>query len=75
MILREEFPKPLYEDRELRLTVVKKLREAFNRFSMIFEVTIGSMGRGWGEDLERMVLEIFKEALEKRGSSREKLRS
>jgi hypothetical protein len=31
------------------------------------EVTIGSMGRRWGEDLERMVLEIFREALEKRG--------
>ncbi len=34
---------------------------------MRVEVTIGSMGRRWGSDLERMVLEIFKEALEKRG--------
>jgi len=34
------------------------------------EVTIGSMGRRWGEDLERMVLESFREALERRASSR-----
>ena len=44
-----------------------KLREGFDKLSMRVEVTIGSMGRRWGEDLERMVLEIFKEALEKRG--------
>jgi len=69
--MREDFSIEMSKLRE----EFNKLREAFNRFSMIFEVTIGSMGRGWGEDLERMVLEIFKEALEKRGSSREKLRS
>jgi hypothetical protein len=44
-----------------------KLREGFDKLSMRVEVTMGSMGRRWGEDLERMVLEIFKEALEKRG--------
>ncbi len=44
-----------------------KLREDFDRLGMRVEVTIGSMGRRWGEDLERMVLEIFKEALERRG--------
>jgi len=44
-----------------------KLREGFEKLSMRVEVTMGSMGRRWGEDLERMVLEIFKEALEKRG--------
>jgi hypothetical protein len=44
-----------------------KLREEFEKLSMRVEVTMGSMGRRWGEDLERMVLEIFKEALEKRG--------
>ncbi len=31
------------------------------------EVTIGSMGRRWGQDLERTVLLIFKEVLEKEG--------
>jgi hypothetical protein len=30
MTLREEFPKPLYEDRELRLTVVEKLAMAIS---------------------------------------------
>jgi hypothetical protein len=30
MILRKEFPKPLYEDRELRLTVVEKLAMAIS---------------------------------------------
>jgi hypothetical protein len=49
------------------LNEIKQLREDFKRLSMKVEVTIGSMGRRWGEDLERMVLEIFKEALEKRG--------
>jgi DNA repair exonuclease SbcCD ATPase subunit len=49
------------------LNEIKQLREDFKRLSMRVEVTIGSMGRRWGEDLERMVLEIFKEALEKRG--------
>ncbi|HIE23674.1 MAG TPA: DUF3782 domain-containing protein, partial [Candidatus Korarchaeota archaeon] len=31
------------------------------------EVTIGSMGRRWGIDLERTVLSIFREILEQRG--------
>jgi hypothetical protein len=31
------------------------------------EVTQGSIWRRWGRDLEKMVLEIFKEALERRG--------
>jgi len=49
------------------LNEIKQLREDFKRLSMRVEVTIESMERRWGEDLERMVLEIFKEALEKRG--------
>jgi hypothetical protein len=28
---------------------------------------LGSIGRRWGRDLEKMVLEIFREALERRG--------
>jgi len=57
--LREDFNK-MRED-------FNKMREDVNKLSMRVDVTIGSMGRRWGEDLERMVLEIFKEALEKRG--------
>ncbi len=43
------------------------LEDEFKKLRMRVEVTIGSMGRRWGSDLERMVLEIFKEILEKRG--------
>jgi len=57
--LREDFNK-MRED-------FNKMREDFNKMSMRVDVTIGSIGRRWGEDLERMVLEIFKETLEKRG--------
>jgi len=49
------------------LNEIKQLREDFKRLSTRVEVTIGSMRRRWGEDLERMVLEILKEALKKRG--------
>jgi len=38
------------------------------------EVTIGSMGRRWGEDLTRMILEIFRETLERRGIEPGKVR-
>jgi len=56
--------KQLREDFNREMT---RLREDFNKLNMRVEVTIGSMGRRWGEDLERMVLEIFREALEERG--------
>lgn len=49
------------------LAEMQRLREDFNRLSTGVEVAIGSMGRRWGEDLERMVLELFREVLEKRG--------
>ncbi|RLE76994.1 MAG: hypothetical protein DRJ56_03305 [Thermoprotei archaeon] len=38
---------------------------------MRVEATMGSVGRKWGTDLERLVLEIFREALERgRGAGR-----
>ncbi len=43
------------------------LEKSFNKLAARVEVTIGSMGRRWGSDLERMVLEIFKETLERKG--------
>ncbi|PLJ78552.1 MAG: hypothetical protein B7L53_00975 [Thermofilum sp. NZ13] len=52
----------------------ERLWSEFNRLNARVEVTIGSMGRRWGEDLERMVLEIFREALEKRGIELGKVR-
>ncbi|TDA41931.1 MAG: hypothetical protein DSO07_01955 [Thermoproteota archaeon] len=64
--LREDFNK-MREDFNKMREDFNKMREDFNKLSMRVDVTIGSMGRRWGEDLERMVLEIFKETLEKRG--------
>ena len=49
------------------LAELMELRREFARLSMRVEVTIGSMGRRWGTDLERTVLELFREALERRG--------
>jgi len=46
---------------------MSELRKDFAKLSMRVEVTIGSMGRRWGTDLERTVLELFREALERRG--------
>ena len=57
--LREEFT---IMSREMR-----ELREEFVQLSRRVEVTIGSMGRRWGMDLERTVLKIFRKVLEERG--------
>ena len=65
--LREDFNREMSKLREDFNREINKLREDFNRLGMKVEVTIGSMGRRWGRDLEMMVLEIFKEALERRG--------
>ena len=39
----------------------------FDQLSERVEVTIGSMGRRWGRDLEKLVYELFKKGLEGRG--------
>ncbi len=49
------------------LEELRRLREDFQRLDMRVEVTIGSMGRRWGRDLERTTLEIFREVLEREG--------
>ncbi len=49
------------------LLEIARLRESFDRLSKRVEVTIGSMGRRWGFDLEKMLLETFKEVLERKG--------
>ncbi len=43
------------------------LERELERVRMRVEVTIGSMGRRWGRDLERTTLEIFREVLEREG--------
>ncbi|MDK2384448.1 MAG: DUF3782 domain-containing protein, partial [Candidatus Korarchaeota archaeon] len=45
----------------------QRLEEEFRKLAARVEVTIGSMGRRWGSDLEMMVLELFRELLEDRG--------
>jgi len=67
--LKEVILKLLEEDEEF-ITLSKemyKLREEFIQLSRRVEVTIGSMGKRWGMDLERTVLEIFRKVLEERG--------
>ncbi len=57
--LREDFTKLSIE--------MSELREDFTKLSRRVEVTVGSVGRRWGFDLEKTVLEIFREVLEKKG--------
>ncbi|MEZ0345363.1 MAG: DUF3782 domain-containing protein, partial [Infirmifilum sp.] len=64
--------------------IVKRLEEHDRKFEEILhrldllsarvEATIGSMGKRWGEDLERTVLYIFQEVLEKEGVKPGKVR-
>ena len=49
------------------LEEIGKLRRDFTNLARRVEVTIGSMGRRWGIDMEKMVQEIFRETLERRG--------
>jgi len=53
---------------------IRRLEREFVMLSKRVEVTIGSMGRRWGRDLEMMVYEIFKEVLEKKGIPLEKVK-
>ncbi len=53
---------------------MNSLEGEFRRLAARVEVTIGSVGRRWGSDLERMVLEIFKEVLEREGVEPGKVR-
>lgn len=46
---------------------VSSLEKSVNLLGKRIEVTIGSMGRRWGTELERTVLEIFREVLEEKG--------
>lgn len=51
---------------EMRKTYDERFKSHEEQLKRI-EVTLGSIGRRWGRDLEKMVLEIFREALERRG--------
>ncbi len=50
----------------------KRLEELTRTVSRL-EVALGSIGRRWGRDLEKMVLEVYRHALEERGVLPEKV--
>ena len=52
---------------------IEEMRKTFDERLKKLEVTMGYLGGRWGRDLEKMVLELFKEALERRGVEAEKV--
>jgi hypothetical protein len=57
---------------ELRIAI-EEMRKTFDERLKRLEVTMGYLGGRWGRDLEKVVLELFKEALERRGVEAEKV--
>ena len=57
---------------ELRIAIVE-MRKTYDERLKRLEVTMGHLGGRWGRDLEKVVLELFKEALERRGVEAEKV--
>jgi hypothetical protein len=52
---------------------IEEMRKTFDERLKRLEVTMGYLGGRWGRDLEKMVLELFKEALERRGVEAERV--
>jgi len=52
---------------------IEEMRKTYDERLKRLEVTMGYLGGRWGRDLEKMVLELFKEALERRGVEAEKV--
>jgi len=69
-LLHEDFNRLSEEQTKLRQdfnTEVSLLWEDSRRVNDRFGVILGRMGRRWGVDLERMLLEMFREVLEREG--------
>jgi len=62
----EAIEKKLLEHDEKFESINKELRRLSKAVAEL-QVIVGSMGRRWGRDLEKMVLEIYRHALEERG--------
>jgi hypothetical protein len=62
----EAIEKKLLEHDERFESINKELRRLSKAVAEL-QVIVGSMGRKWGRDLEKMVLEIYRHALEERG--------
>jgi hypothetical protein len=52
---------------------IEEMRKTFDERLKRLEVTMGYLGGRWGRDLEKVVLELFKEALERRGVEAERV--
>jgi len=70
----EAIEKKLLEHDERFESINKELRRLSKAVAEL-QVIVGSMGRRWGRDLEKMVLEIYRHALEERGIEPVKSRS
>jgi len=57
---------------ELRIAI-EEMRKTYDKRLKRLEVTMGHLGGRWGGDLEKVVLELFKEALERRGVEAERV--
>ncbi|WP_444823188.1 DUF3782 domain-containing protein [Vulcanisaeta sp. JCM 14467] len=62
----QEFSKG-FEEVNRRLEAHERLLEELTRSVGELKVAMGSLGRRWGRDLERTVLELYRHALEERG--------
>jgi hypothetical protein len=57
---------------ELRIAI-EEMRKTYDERLKRLEVTMGHLGGRWGGDLEKVVLELFKEELERRGVEAERV--
>jgi len=58
---------------EAMFKAIEEMRKTYDERLKRLEVTMGHLGGRWGRDLEKVVLELFKEALERRGVEAEKV--
>jgi len=61
------------EEHAIILQEHTKRLEELSRIVSRLEVALGSIGRRWGRDLEKVVLEVYRRALEERGVVPEKV--
>jgi hypothetical protein len=58
---------------EAMFKAIEEMRRTYDERLKRLEVTLGHLGGRWGRDLEKVVLELFKEALERRGVEAERV--
>jgi hypothetical protein len=58
---------------EAMFKAIEEMRKTYDERLKRLEVTLGHLGGRWGRDLEKLVLELFKEALERRGVEAERV--